>query len=148
MKTKLFLILFLCAGYMQAQIFEPVIWKTSVEKISDTEYDLIVTAKIEKGWHLYSQSVPEGGPVATSFSFEENTNYLKKGNTTEEKGHTVNDPIFEMEIKYFSDAARFTQRIKLRNDQAFQINGIVTFMVCDDSRCLPPTSEDLTFTIK
>ena len=147
MKTKIFLLLFVITGYVQAQIFEPVTWETSVKKVSDSEYDLIATAKIEKGWHLYSQSVPEGGPVATSFSFEGNANYLKKGNTTEGKGHTVNDPIFEMKIKYFADKAVFTQRIKLRNTRPFEINGSVTFMVCDSSRCLPPTGEDLNFNI-
>ena len=139
--------LFVITGYVQAQIFEPVTWETSVKKNSDSECDLIATAKIEKGWHLYSQAVPEGGPVATSFSFEGNSNYLKKGNTNEEKGHTVNDPIFEMKITYFADRAVFTQRIKLRNTKPFEIKGSVTFMVCDDSRCLPPTTKDLTFNI-
>ncbi|MCL6220446.1 protein-disulfide reductase DsbD domain-containing protein [Zunongwangia pacifica] len=147
MKTKLCMLLLFVTAFVQAQIFEPVTWETAVKKISDTEYELSATAKIESGWHLYSQSVPEGGPVATSFSFEGNSNYLKKGNTTEEAGHTINDPIFEMKIKYFADKTTFKQRVKIRNTDAFQIKGTVTFMVCDDSRCLPPSSVDLVFNI-
>ena len=148
MKTKLFMLLLFITAFVQAQIFEPVSWEASVKKVSETEYELIATANIEEGWHLYSQSVPEGGPVATSFSFKGNTNYLKKGNTSEEEGHTVNDPIFEMKIKYFSDKATFRQRIKVSSSEPFKVEGSVTFMVCDDSRCLPPSSTDLVFNLK
>ena len=132
----------------QAQVLEPVKWKTSVIKISETEYELVATATINSGWHLYSQSVPEDGPLPTKFKFEGNANYLKKGNTLEEDGHTVNDPIFEMEIKYFDKSADFKQRIKLKGKVPFQVKGTVEFMVCDDSRCLPPTEVELVYDVK
>ena len=65
-----------------SQIFDPVKWVTSVEKISDTEYKLISKASIESGWHLYSQEVPEGGPIATTFTFDDADETFKfKGNT-------------------------------------------------------------------
>ncbi len=131
-----------------SQILDPVKWSTSVNKISDSEYELIATATIEDQWHLYSQNVPENGPIATSFVFEGNANYLKKGNTKEEEGHTVNDPVFEMIIKFFETKASFKQRIKLKTKKAFQVNAVVEFMVCDDSRCLPPTEVDLVFDVK
>lgn len=51
----------------QAQIYNPVKRKTSVQKISDTEYELQAKAIIENGWHLYSQFVAEGGPNNTTF---------------------------------------------------------------------------------
>lgn len=130
-----------------SQILDPVKWTTSVKKTSDTEAVLIITASIDKNWHLYSQSVPEGGPVATRFSFEGNTHFLKKGNTSESDGHIINDPVFNMEIKYFATQAIFKQRIKLKTKQAFTINAAVEFMVCDDSRCLPPTAVNLEFEI-
>ena len=146
---KLFLILVLAISFNGfSQILEPVRWSTSVEKISDSEYELIATASIDPHWHLYSQNVPEGGPIATSFTFEGNANYLKKGNTNEEEGHTINDPIFDMIIKYFETKASFKQRIKLKNKNTFNVNAVVEFMVCDESRCLPPTEVDLVFNIK
>jgi len=132
----------------QAQILEPVKWSTSVTKISDTEYELIATATIQSGWHLYSQNVPQNGPIPTKFAYQGNSNYLKKGNTVEEKGHTIQDPIFEMQITYFEKKADFRQRIKIKGKVPFQVKGTVEFMVCDDSRCLPPTEVDLVFNVK
>lgn len=131
-----------------SQILEPVKWTTSVEKISDTEAVLIATANIDSKWHLYSQIVPEGGPIPTVFSFEGNSNYLKKGNTSEETGHTVDDPVFDMRIKFFDTETNFRQRIKLKSKNAFNIKAMVEFMVCDDSRCLPPTEVELLFKIE
>lgn len=131
-----------------AQIFQPVKWSTAVVKLSDSEYELIATAIIDNGWHLYSQSVPEDGPQSTRFTFTSSGNFLKKGNTTEEKGHTINDPIFKMPITYFEKKAVFKQRVKSKAAKPYKITGSVEFMVCDNSKCLPPTEADLVFNIK
>lgn len=130
-----------------AQIHDPVKWSTSTQKISETEYDLIVTATIEAKWHLYSQNVPADGPIPTSFSFKTIPDFKLIGKTTEEKGVTVHDPVFEMQIKYFENKATFKQRIKVLSDKSFKIAGTVEFMVCDDASCLPPTEIDLAFLI-
>ncbi|MDN3666603.1 protein-disulfide reductase DsbD domain-containing protein [Algibacter miyuki] len=148
MKKLILIVAIFALNIVQAQILEPVTWSTSVTKISDSEFDLIATATIDSGWHLYSQTVPEDGPIATSFTYEGNGKFLKKGNTQEEEGHTVDDPVFQMEITYFEEMATFKQRIKLKTTDAFTVNGTVEFMVCDDSRCLPPTEVELTFEVK
>ncbi len=148
MKNLILVIALLTSTFAQAQILKPVKWSTSVTKISDTEYELVATATIESKWHLYSQNVPEGGPIATSFTFKGNGNYLKKGNTLEDKGHMVDDPVFGMQIKFFENKASFKQRIKLKEKVPFKVDATVEFMVCDDSRCLPPTEVDLVFNIK
>lgn len=148
MRKLLVLLVLAFTANSYAQILEPVKWSTSVNKISDSEYELVATATIEDKWHLYSQTVPEGGPIPTSFTFEGNGNYLKKGNTKEEEGHTVHDKIFDMEIKFFELGASFKQRIKLKGKAPFNVKATVEFMVCDDSRCLPPTEQELTFVIK
>ena len=135
-------------GFGQSQILEPVKWTTSVEKVSSKEYVLIATATIEPHWHLYSQNVPDDGPVPTVFTFENDGNFLKKGNTLEGKGLTVNDPVFEMQIKYFENKTTFRQSVRLKSEPPFAIKGSVEFMVCDDTRCLPPTEVELEFTIK
>lgn len=147
MKKYIVLIAILSGFMMTAQIHDPVKWETSVKKISDTEYELTATAAIEEGWHLYSQSVPENGPKPTVFTFESNANYLKKGNTKEEEGHEVDDPIFEMRIKYFDIKAVFIQRIKLKTSEQFTVNAVVEFMVCNDTMCLPPKEVDLVFEV-
>jgi len=130
-----------------SQIHDPVKWSTSVEKISAEEYDLIITASIEDNWHLYSQNVPEDGPIPTTFTFENDDNFSLVGKTAEQEGHTVHDPVFEMKIKYFENKAVFKQRIKSLSENVFNVVGEVEFMVCDDANCLPPTFIDLNFSI-
>jgi len=130
---------------VKAQVFEPVEWETSVEKISDIEYDLIAIATIDNGWHLYAQEVPEDGPIPTTFSYATTSDYKIIGETSEEEGHTVDDPVFEMKIKFFEDKAEFRQRIKLLNQELSIVEGEVEFMVCDDSKCLPPDTVSLVF---
>jgi thiol:disulfide interchange protein DsbD len=148
MKKLILVITILAINFSKAQVLEPVKWETSVSKVSDNEAVLIATATIDSGWHLYSQAVPDDGPIPTSFTFEGNGKYLKKGNTVEEEGHTIDDPIFGMKIKYFENKATFKQTVRLKSKNDFIINGIVTFMVCDDKRCLAPTEEDLEFNIE
>ena len=77
MKKTIFIITILVASFVQAQIYEPVKWSTSVEKISDIEFKLIATASIESGWHLYSQDVPENGPVPTTFTYDDEIGTFK-----------------------------------------------------------------------
>ncbi|MDN5210940.1 cytochrome c biogenesis protein CcdA [Fulvivirgaceae bacterium BMA12] len=130
-----------------AQIHDPVKWQTSVEKISDTEYKLISRATIDPGWHLYSQDVPEDGPVPTTFTYDDENGAFKIiGNTTEEEGHTIADPYFGMDIKYFENSAVFEQQIVVQGDKN-ELTAFVEFMVCDDTSCLPPAEVTLTFLI-
>ncbi len=128
-----------------SQILTPVKWETTVEKISETEYNLVSTAVIDTNWHLYSQNVPDDGPIPTLFTFEKNENYELIGTPSEGEGHTIDDPVFNMRIKYFEKKGVFKQRIKLLKTLPLKIEGVVEFMVCDDSRCLPPTEIDLAF---
>lgn len=148
MKKYIFFLAFVAFGLGHAQILEPVKWSTQVLKISDVEYDLVATATIDDNWHLYSQNVPEGGPVSTSFSFEGNNKYLKKGNTKEEIGLTVDDPTFNMKVTYFEKKTKFIQRIKLKSKPPFKINSEVNYMVCDNSKCIMPEPELLIFDLQ
>ncbi|MEN2402523.1 cytochrome c biogenesis protein CcdA [Flavobacterium sp. MC2016-06] len=148
MKNITIAFLLLCSTFMSGQMYNPVKWKTSVEKISEKEYLLKAQAEIQSGWHLYGQFIEEGGPSRTAFTFKNpNKSFELIGKTTEEKGHEVQDKIFNMEIKYFEDKALFTQKIKFTSDNIANIEAEVEFMVCDDSNCLPPSSEELKFKI-
>ena len=146
-KKGLFFFILLAGFFAQAQIYEPVKWETEVNKISETEIELISIASIESGWHLYSQDVPENGPIPTSFSYDlKDLEANLIGETIEEEGNEIDDPVFEMRIKYFEDQARFVQKISLEKPVG-SINASVEYMVCDDARCLPPTEDKLTFII-
>ena len=148
MKKHLILLFALIAFAIgNSQILEPVKWKTSIEKFSDTEYNLVSKATIESGWHLYSQNVPADGPIPTTFTFDDANGAFKIiGNTGELEGKTVDDPVFQMRIKFFEKSAIFVQRVQLLGDVT-SVKGTVEFMVCDDTRCLPPTEVDLVFNI-
>ncbi len=147
-KIYLFLLLATVSlASVQSQILDPVKWSTSIKKISETEYDLISKATIEDKWHLYSQVVPDNGPLPTNLTFEENSAYKLVGKAKESKGHTVHDPVFDMVITFFENSATFTQRIKLTGEKGTTVKGEVEFMVCDDTRCLPPSYVDLIFNI-
>ncbi|MBK0368776.1 protein-disulfide reductase DsbD family protein [Flavobacterium agrisoli] len=146
MKKYLLVLLLLCGSLVSGQMYNPVKWATSVEKISDTEFVLKAKAEIQSGWHLYGQFIEEGGPVRTTFSFSNSEKkYELIGKTTEEKGHEVVDKIFDMKIKYFEKKALFTQKIKLKSGIVATVTAEVEFMVCDDSNCLPPSTEELIF---
>ncbi len=133
---KIIILLFLVSTATYSQILEPVKWTTKVEKISNTEYDLILIAAIEKNYHLYSQNVPDDGPRPTAFIFEKNEKYELIGNTKEEKGHIIYDKTFEMKIKYFDTKAIFKQRVKVKNSNDIRVLGEIEFMTCNDSNCI------------
>ena len=147
--SKLFIFILLIGSVTNAQIHNPVNWDTSVEKINDSEFDLLITAEIESGWHLYSQNVPEGGPIPTSIKIPlDESKYQLIGSVQEGEGHEEYDNVFEMDIKYFESKAVFKQRIRLLSSEKITINGVLEFMVCDDTNCLPPTEVDLTFEVQ
>ncbi|WP_282123509.1 protein-disulfide reductase DsbD family protein [Algibacter mikhailovii] len=144
MKKLLLLVMLIFGVKGFSQILDPVKWTTSVEKISDTKYKLLTQASIEPGWHLYSQDVPLDGPIPTTFTYQLNEGFTRSGITREEEGHTVDDPVFQMKIKFFENSATFEQVVE-GTDNFNEIKGAVEFMVCDDTRCLPPTEVDLVF---
>jgi len=151
MNKILLSLLFFLFSFTQshAQIFDPMDWSTSIEKISDTEYNLIVKATLEKGWHLPSQETfPDDvlGPIPTEFTFfDQDTNYELIGKTVEPQVDPHFDPIFQIDLKNFSDEAIFNQNIKLLNSDLKQIKALVFYSVCDDEKCLPPEEVELIF---
>ncbi len=152
MKKILAFLLFLTVGFsVFAQIHNPITWKTSVEKISETTYNLVSTAKIEGDWHLYAQEVPKGGPIPTTFTYDDEGGKIKiVGNTSEPEGKIKFTTLFGeegMHIKSFSKAAVFKQKITLEDTSVQQINAFVEFIACTNEMCLPPKEVDLIFDV-
>ena len=145
MKKLITLLLIAFVAIAKAQIYTPVKWSTSVEKINDTEYYLVAKATIEAGWKLYGQNIPPNGPIPTTFEFEKNTDFELVGKTEESTPILKHDKVFNMEISYFHNQAVFKQHIKLLNKAATSIKGSVEFMSCNDNNCSPPDTVDLVF---
>ncbi len=119
-----------------------VTWDTSVEKISETEYTLKIKASIEEGWHLYSQHLPEGGAIPTSFSFEgAGETFELIGTVKESEPHTEHDKVFDMELSFFDNYATFEQKIKLKDSTLTSIVGGVDYQACDDRSCIFRSAE-------
>ncbi|WP_378187251.1 cytochrome c biogenesis protein CcdA [Aquimarina sp. W85] len=127
---------------VNSQTFDPIKWTSGVIKESDTIYTLYFEATLDKGWHLYSQRVAdtdEIAPTPTEFSFTASPEkYQLLGETIEPEGIEKFDKIFEMDIKYFEEKARFTQKIKILDSDLNRISAEVFFAICDDVRCLAP----------
>lgn len=142
-RMLIFSILVLISSSTTAQTLQPVKWSYKAEQSIVGEAKLIITATIEKGWHLYSQNIGDGGPIKTTFTFVPSTDYELVGKVTEGKAIEFYDKNFDMPLAYFSGEAVFTQKIKINNLKTFNVIGTVEFMVCDDEKCLPPTLVDI-----
>ena len=145
MKHKLGLIitLFFAVLSSQAQVLNPVTWTSEAQKLSETEYQLVIKANIEEKWHLYSQTMPIGDdvitPIPTEFiydSISQIDKYKLIGKTQESKYITAYDKVFEMDLNYFDKTATFTQKIEIIDPELKNIEVEVSFQACDDVRCI------------
>ena len=128
---------------------EPVKWEAFAEKKSASEFYIYIKAEIDQGWYLYSQFLPEGGPIPTKFDFKGNEKDYKLISTVvEEQGYEEFDELFELKIKFFKKKAIFKQRIELLSKKRIEIPVSVTFMTCNGKICLPPKTIKLLATIE
>ncbi len=148
-KLSVLLLIFFNLAAQAQFVNNHVKWIFTSKQISDDEYDLILNAKIDTGFHLYSQFVGEGGPIPTSFTFEKSSDYKLEGKVKETgKRYEAIEPLFDnMKLIWFTDKATFTQRIKLLKPEVV-VNGSMTFMTCDDKMCDPPTDVLLEWKVK
>ena len=138
-------LLFSATSY--SQILKPVKWSYATKKTAKNEAIIYLKATIDKGWHIYSQRVGEGGPVKTSFSFTPSSSYKKLGATIEPKPITAFEKAFNMKVSYFSNTVIFQQKVNLSRLPAV-VKGKIEYMACDNFRCLPPEEVDFSLTIK
>ena len=144
--TALLFLTILTAFASMGQLVEPVKWSYRVEQ-KGQEATLIFKATVDKGWHVYSQFIPDGGPIPTSFTFTPDNNYALVGKVTEPKGEEIFDSNFDLKLKFFENVAEFRQKIKLNSNKAFKIKGVVESMACNDKNCTPPNAVDFEFSI-
>lgn len=126
-----------------------VIWMPGIHKISDTEYELVMTATMEKGWHIYAQKLEsDEGPVATSFNFKAVDGSVLSNVVRQGKPKHEYDKNFMMHLEYFEGTASFYQNLKISAGALPTIEGTVEFMQCSDESCLPPKTSYFKFDLK
>lgn len=146
MKWFAFCFFLFSAAVAQAQVENPVAWNFSAVKTGPRTYALHMAATISGNWHLYSQQAGEG-PEPTSFTFSKNPLVKWDGKVKEEgKLETAYDPNFKSNLRFYSHAVDFVQNVTVKSNAQTTVKGTVTFMVCNDRRCLPP--KEIPFTIR
>lgn len=135
------------ANGVSAQILTPVKWDYGAKKINENEAVIFLRAKMDDGWHIYSQDVEDGGPIKTSFTFAASKDYTLVGKTAQPKPKTKYEDVFSMDVSYFDKEVVFQQRVKLTNGTA-TVRGTLEFMACDATSCLPPEEVDFAIAIK
>lgn len=164
---KMFLLIYLVSAlYSFGQVLEPVKWKYEKKDLGNDEFELIFKAGVEPTWHLYSQHIPEGGPVRTSFVFYNIDHFEPLDKNVkieevpswedpkkkdfriifdEEKGEEAFDKQFDMTLKFFGENTVFKQKFRWKSDKKSEIKGYLEFMCCDDKQCISPKQIDFSF---
>ncbi|WP_188604914.1 protein-disulfide reductase DsbD family protein [Aquaticitalea lipolytica] len=120
-------------GQAQQGIIEPVKWDSKIEKVSDTEYDIILIGTIDKEWHVFSQFTDEDGSLPSVLTFENSgRDYELLGEAKESETAKAYNDVFEVEETYFLNKVQFTQRIKLLSETVKQINVHLEYQVCKE----------------
>ena len=140
-----FLLLSFVAYTLQAQIKDPVKFKTELTPLSDTEAEVVFTAAIDKGWHVYSTDLGDGGPISATFNVDNKSGVELVGKLKPVgKEVATFDKLFEMKVRYFENTAKFVQKVKFTGG-AYAIEGYLEYGACDDESCLPPTQVPFKF---
>ena len=142
------LIISFLAFAVHAQIQEPVKFKTEWKNVSATEVEVVFTATIDPGWHVYSTDLGDGGPISATFNTDKLVGAELSGKLRPE-GKEVSsfDKLFEMNVRYFEHTAQFVQKLRLTGGD-YQVTGYLEYGACNDENCLPPTQVEFSFSGK
>ena len=147
-KLSLFVLMMAAMFVASAQMLDPAKVSCSVKETSATEAELVVTVKLDAGWHMYSQHTDPNGPLPTEFSFEKSNDYGLVGKVIEPKPHEENDPLFGCVVKSFSGNVVFRQKIKKLSTKDFTVKGTISYQLCNNGSCIAPEDHDISFKVK
>ena len=144
MRNYLSILLCFLSFYAFAQFGDqdPTNWNTTVEKIAENEYVFKTQVTLEPGWHLYSQTGEKGrGPIPTTFSYYGVEDKIELIGVNKEEGSFAEfSSVWDFNVYQFSDKGSFEQRVKILDESLEYIVGEIGYQVCDDEKCLRPTS--------
>jgi thiol:disulfide interchange protein DsbD len=134
-------------GKTVAQVQTPVKWEGTYNPIDENYGELIIKAKINVEWHIYSQMQTGDGPLPTVFYFERTPDYDLVNGVAEPTPETAYSDVFSEDVMMFSNEVTFKQKIKRSNKKSFTLMGNVECMACNNSSCLPPKKYTLTIQV-
>ncbi len=132
-KIVFLLVAFFAFVTANSQVLDPVKWKSKTEKISETEYNLVLEATIDSGWHLYSQFTPDGGPIPLSFAFAPAKGvYELVGKTKESTYKKHFNDVFGVDEFFFEKKAKFIQKVTIGSAEGATIKAEIDYQVCKE----------------
>lgn len=122
---------------VSAQVENPTRWSFSQKSLGNNEYELVFKAEIEPGWHVYSMYTPDGGPMATTLTFEEAGKGVELlGKATENEPKKEHDDVFGVDVWSFENEYIITQKLKVTDPAVAAIKGTLEFQVCREGQCV------------
>ncbi|MGC4038783.1 MAG: protein-disulfide reductase DsbD family protein [Chitinophagaceae bacterium] len=144
---KLILFGLLSSAVLFAAAQSPVSWTFTAKKIAEKKYEVHLTATVQQGWHLYSQTQPKDAVVnPTSFTFSANPLIATEGKVKETgKMEKFHDEKLGVSANQYANNVDFVQVVNLKAKAKTNLAGVVEFQTCDDKKCLPP--KKVTFSV-
>ena len=146
MKRLTFVLLLLVTAVVtQAQMVDPVHFKSELKTKEGSDVgEIVFTATIDPGWHVYSTDLGQDGPIEATFNVVKMEGAEKVGKLTP-RGKEIKkfDEMFGMELKFFEQSATFVQKVKFTKPQ-YDIDCYLEFGACNDQSCLPPTQVEFS----
>ena len=126
----------------QAQMADPVHFTSALKELGNGEGEIVFSAKIDDGWHVYSTDIGQDGPIQATFTAVKMDGVETVGRLTP-RGKVVKqfDQMFGMELKFFEHTATFVQKVKFTKPR-YTIDCYLEFGACNDEMCMPPTTVD------
>ena len=131
-----------------AQSVTPVKWAYKTVKVNDSVAELQFTAHIEPNWHLYAQKPGQGQieqPLV--FNFTKSPKYERMGKVSEPTPQSDYDDLLDAHSNFYSKQVTFKQRVKVKDDQPFTVQGKLEGQACIEGRCTP-IEEKFSFDLK
>ena len=145
-KIHLLIILLFVSAFSFAQSMNPVSWSFTSKKMAGNTYEIEMVATIQQGWHLYAQEQPKDAiAIPTSFAFNKNPLVSLDGKVKEiGKLEKFKDDKLGVAANQYSTKVVFVQKVKLKGKAKTNVTGKLEFQTCNDQRCLPPKTINLS----
>lgn len=140
----------LCLLLIKTNAQDPVSLSYKAKKLADKQYEIVISAKLEDGWHLYSQTQPESAvAIPTEIRFNKNPLIVLTGKL-QEKGQMekYTDRTLGIEAWQYAEKVEFTQIASLKTNVKTNLAGTITYQLCNDERCLPPKTVSFSIAIQ
>lgn len=134
-------------GLKEKAASEPVRWEAKIENVKNGHATVVLTAVMEKGWHLYGTVLPSGGPKPTVFDFSQSKDVKAGTPKASREPKKVNDPLFDMELSWWDGDVSFVVPVTFVGPSP-ELVCKISFMTCDGNSCMPPKTITLNLPIK